>query len=342
MMKKQLTIGAWLLIVAILPAAAQLASSHGSSPSSTPVALAKQHAPATPVARVNGTVLTQDDLLREEFTIFPYARQHGGKVPKEMESQIRQGALQMIIFEELVYQEALRRKMTVSPAKMAKAEADFRKQFPTTQEYQHFMALECQGSEQVLRTKIRRSILIDTLAKSEVDTKAAVTPAQLRAFYDKNPQKFEYPESFAIQTISFIPPQKATAQQVQEAKKRAETALPQAKAAKNYEEFGVLAEKISEDDYRVMMGDHKVTPREKLAPQALDALLKLQAGQVTDIIQVDQVYTIIRLNKHIPAGKTKFEDVQKQLKDELQKQKTNEVRTAWGKQLRANAKIEVL
>ena len=57
---------------------------------------------AKPVARVNGMVLTDADLLREEYAIFPYARQHNG-IPKEMEPQIRKGAMQMIIFEELVY-----------------------------------------------------------------------------------------------------------------------------------------------------------------------------------------------------------------------------------------------
>jgi hypothetical protein len=67
-----------------------------------------------PVARVNGAVLTDRDLLREMFAIFPYARQHNG-FPKAQEASIRQGALEMIIFEELVYQEAMRRKLTVPP-----------------------------------------------------------------------------------------------------------------------------------------------------------------------------------------------------------------------------------
>ena len=79
-----------------------------------------------PVARVNGSVLTDADLVREEYAIFPYARQHNG-IPKDLAPQIRDGALKMIIFEELVYQEALRRKMTVPAAKMQRAEADFRK-----------------------------------------------------------------------------------------------------------------------------------------------------------------------------------------------------------------------
>src|SRR6516165_9573876 len=62
-----------------------------------------------PVARVNGAVLTSADLVREEYAIFPYARQHNG-IPKEFEKQIHDGALKMVIFEELVYQEALHRK----------------------------------------------------------------------------------------------------------------------------------------------------------------------------------------------------------------------------------------
>ena len=113
-----------------------------------------------PVVRVNGSVLTDADLVREEYAIFPYARQHGG-IPKELASQIRDGAMKMIIFEELVYQEALRRKMTVPAAKMQHAEADFRKQFATPDEFNAFLQSDFHGSRQLLQAKIRRSLLIE-------------------------------------------------------------------------------------------------------------------------------------------------------------------------------------
>jgi parvulin-like peptidyl-prolyl isomerase len=293
-----------------------------------------------PVARVNGAVLTDLDLQREIFTIFPYARQHGGNVPKELEPGIRQGALQMIIFEELVYQEAQRRKMTVSAERLSRAETEFRKQSPT--DYNNFLQAECKGSPQVMREKIRRTLLIEQLLKIEVDSKSAVSVAEAKAFYDKNPGSFQYPESFAIQTISFLPPEKATPSQIQEARKRAEETLPKAKATKNYEEFGLLAEKVSEDDYRVMMGDHKTLDRAQIAPAVLQALLALQPGQITGIIQVENVYTIVRLNKHILAGKRKFEDEKEQLIKQLEKTKTNQVRANLDKKLKQKAKIEVL
>ena len=58
-----------------------------------------------PAVRVNGAVLTEADVVGEMYSIFPYARQHGG-FPKAMEADIRKGAIEMIIFEELLYQEA--------------------------------------------------------------------------------------------------------------------------------------------------------------------------------------------------------------------------------------------
>lgn len=294
-----------------------------------------------PVARVNGAVLTDTDLVREEYAIFPYARQHSG-VPKELEPGIRDGALKMIIFEELVYQEAVRRKMTVSPARMQRAEADFRKQFSNSAEFNALLQSEFRGSQQMLREKIRRSLLIEGLLKAEIDDKSVVTPAELKAYYDKNQARFRIVESYTFQTISILPPAKATADQLKEGRKRAEDALRQAKLTKNAEEFGMLAEKISDDDYRVMMGQHKPVIVEQLAPQVLKVLTAMKANDVSDVIQIDQAYTILHLNVHTPAGVQKFADVKVHLAKDLQQSKGNQLRSTLDSRLRKNAKIEEL
>ena len=126
------------------------------------------------MVRVNGAVLTDRDLLREMYTIFPYARVHNG-FPKPMEADIRAGAIKMMIFEELVYQEAKHRNMTVPPAQMSRAMAEFRQQFHSPQEYQQFLQVEFQGSQKLLQVKVERSLLIDKLLKLEVTDKAAAS-----------------------------------------------------------------------------------------------------------------------------------------------------------------------
>lgn len=338
-MNCKVAIGGILLLA--LTSAAQVASHaptvfHGASTSAAAVDSNR------PIARVNGAVLTQADLLREEYSIFPYARQHGGTIPREMEPEIRNGAMKMIIFEELVYQEAQRRKMTIPKAKLQHAEAAFRSQFETPQEYNALLQNEFHGSQKLLRSKIERSLLIEALLKSEIDSKSAVSLAEAKVYYDKNPARFQVPESFTFQTISIMPPQKATPEQLKEGRKRAEDALKQAKATKTDEEFGMLAEKISEDDYRVMMGQHKPIPRDQLAPQVVTALLAMKPGNVSNLIQVDQIYTVIRLNAHMPAGKTSFDSVKARLQKEMQQSKTNQLRSVLDKKLRQNAKIEEL
>jgi parvulin-like peptidyl-prolyl isomerase len=294
-----------------------------------------------PVARVNGSVLTDRDLLREMYMIFPYARQHNGTFPQAMEADIRRGALKMIEFEELVYQEALRRKMTIAPARLNLAEKEFSHQFHTPDQYRTFLATECRGDRRVLRAKIRRSLLIEDLLKADVDNKSAVSMPEVSAYYRQHPEKFRMTESFAIQTISMLPA-KTGADPSKEARKRADDALRQAKATKSYEEFGMLAERISEDDYRVVMGDHKLVERSKLPPQILSVVEKMQPGQVSDVIQVDQVYTIARLNAHVPAGMRQFADVKDRLREYLRRENVERLRSGLNARLRKTAKIEEL
>jgi len=330
------------LLVLALSAGAQMVSSHTPTiaAGNGPQSVAPQSA-GQPVVRVNGAVLTDRDLAREIQAIFPYEKTHNG-IPKSMEPEMRKGALEMIIFEELVYQEALRRKMTVPPERMKRAEAQFRKQFASEQEFQQVMQVEVHGSVPLMREKIRRALLIESLLKSEVTDKAKVTPAEALAYYKANPKKFSHGELFSLQTISIIPPENANPDVVKEAQKRAQDAAKEAKATKSYKDFGLLAERVSDDDWHVNMGDRKQVEAEKLPPPVLKVARAMKPGQVSDLIHLGPNYTLFRLNAHTPAGTTPFQEVKPKLTVDLQKQKTEQIRSAFDKRLRKTAKIEVL
>lgn len=340
-MKHRLPICAFL-VMALTAASAQMASH---SPTAIANPASAQTSPLQvsdkPVARVNGAVLTDRDLLREMYMIFPYAQQHNG-FPKAQEAQIRQGALEMIIFEELVYQEAVRRKLAISPEKLNRAESEFRGQFKSPEQYQQYVQAEMQGSEQKLKQKMRRSLLIEQVLKTDVEDRSAISLAEVQAYYAKNAAKYSQPESFSIQSISIVPPLKATPEQEKEARKKAEAALSQAKASKSYQDFGLLAEKLSEDDFRVNMGDHKSVAADKLPPQVVKTLQPMQNGQLTGLIQIETAFTIIRLNSHTPPRKKPLAEVRNELKTELQKSKYEKLRSGLAKQLRAKAKIEMV
>ena len=149
------------------------------------------------------------------------------------------------------------------------------------------------------------------------------------------------PETFTFQSISIVPPLKPSPQQAKDAQQKAQDVLKQAKTTKSYQDFGLLAEKVSEDDFRVNMGDHKAVGRDKLPPDVVKALLAIQPGQTTGLIQIESAYTIIRLNAHSAPKKKSLDEVKADLKVELQKNKYEKLRSGLDKQLRAKAKIQV-
>jgi len=296
---------------------------------------------ARPVVKVNASILTDRDLLRAMYTVFPYARQHNG-FPQALEPEIRKAGLEIIIFEELVYQEAKRRGLTVSPSRLRNAEAEFRKQFPSQEVYEEFLKLEANGSRQAMREKIRRSLLIESVLTSDVERKSVVSVAEARAYYSKNPKQYEHGETFNIQTISIIPPANTSPQVQNEARKKAQEALRQAKATKSYREFGLLAEKTSDDDWRVNMGDRKQVERDMLPPPLVEAALKMKPGEVSDLLQFGSNYTLFRLNGYTPAGKAEFAAVQAQIQSDLQKARFNQLRGELHQRLRKTATVNGL
>ncbi len=109
-------------------------------------------------------------------------------------------------------------KLTVSPEKLKAAEADFRKQFSSAEEYQQFVQTEMGGSKDMVRQKIQRSLLIEQVLKLEVQDKSAVSAAEAKAYYDNNPEKYQVAESFNFQSISMLPPHNATSGAVERSK----------------------------------------------------------------------------------------------------------------------------
>jgi hypothetical protein len=331
-------VAAGLICGSMVFAQTPLVSSHTSPVNNPPPSTVT--AAMKPAVRVNSAVLTEADVVRQMYRIFPYASQHGG-FPKAMESDIRNGAIEMMIFEELLYQEAGRLKIPIAPEQLSRAETAFRKQLGSSA-YEQFLRTECWGSRQVLREKIRRSLLIEKMLETEVERKSVVAAVEARAYYDKNPKQFEKSESLRIQTISIIPPQNSGAAVDREARRRAEEACKLARETKSYQDFGLLAEKISDDDWHVNMGDRNFVQISTLPPPVVKAAAAMKPGEVSSLIQLGNAYTIFRLVEHEPAGKTPFAAVKNKLQSDLQKQKRVEVRAALNQKLRKNAKVEVL
>jgi parvulin-like peptidyl-prolyl isomerase len=153
--------------------------------------------------------------------------------------------------------------------------------------------------------------------------------------------QYKHEQMLHIQSISIIPPNQSSSV-LKEARQRAEQAAKQAQEARTYRDFGLLAEKVSDDDFHVNMGDHKPMEASKLPPPIVQLADKMKPGDVSGLIQLGNNYTIFRLEARVPAGTTPFAEVKAKLQAEIQKQRTEQLRSTLAQKLRKNAKIETL
>jgi hypothetical protein len=134
--------------------------------------------PQTPIARINGVVLTQAYLDEELQRLFPYYAIHGGKVPAGAEVELRQQALHDAVLHELVYQEARRRNLRVSPAKWNQRVGKLRGNFDSRQAFEAAVKKKY-GSVQEFERRLRRAMLVEQLWDAEVTRKSARKPCVL-------------------------------------------------------------------------------------------------------------------------------------------------------------------
>lgn len=292
---------------------------------------------ATVVARVNGVALTQAQLREQEEAIFPYFKMHGGEIPASSRPEIHRRAMDKLILDELLYQECQRRKMQIPDAQFQKGLSDLRKAFASPQKYKEAVTKKY-GSVAAFERRVRRALLVRQLWDAEVKKKSVVTDAYLLNYYRTNQKRFVRPEAANIQSISFLFPNNATAEQKQQARKKAEEYLPKAQAAKNYEEFGILAEKVSEDPWKVMMGDHKWTHRGQVDPQ-FEPIFSMKPGESTGILESKEGFHILRVNDRQPQRQMTFKEMQVSLRKELEATRKTERAEQFEKALRKNADI---
>jgi len=244
------------------------------------------------------------------------------------------------VLHELVYQEARRRNLQVPPLKWQKRLQKIRQGFPSRQAYEA-AATKQYGSVAAYERNLRRAMLVEQLWNAEVTRKSVVTVEAQRAYYQSHKAQYLRPEAVWLQSITISFPATATAEQKQEARKIAEQTLVKAKAAKTYEEFGTLAEQLSQDDWRVMMGDHSWVHRGTVTPDLEQALFTMKKGQVSGVMETSSGYVILRANDYQPQRQMPFAEMAATIRQRLETEQRDKRSKEFEQLLRSKAEVQM-
>jgi peptidyl-prolyl cis-trans isomerase C len=166
-----------------------------------------------------------------------------------------------------------------------------------------------------------------------------VSEADAKAVYDKNPNEFKRPEMVRASHILARFPENADAAAKQKARAKIEGVLKDVRAGGDFAE---LARKHSEDGSAQAGGDLNFFAKEQMVPSFAEAAFALQSGRVSDIVETQFGYHIIKTTDRRAGGTVPFDEVKDQIAGYLRQQRQQEKTDALIEQLRAKAKIEVL
>lgn len=326
------------------PPAEQTAKAEGSA-AATPAA--QPEAPPPPpkpmpavipdvVARVNGQDVTKADFDRLVRNI---ELNNGGRsVPADRRDEILRGALDQLVIYTVLSQEVKSRNLTVPEAEVEGNLQEMKKRAGSEQEFQKALA-ERGMTEAKLRSDAKIDMAISKLMENEVANLGEATDAQVREFYDKNPDKFKQPEAVRASHILIKVEPNAPDAVKQKARAKAEGL---AKQAKGGVDFAKLARENSDDGSAAQGGDLNFMVEGQTVAPFNKALFSLPPNQVSDVVETEFGYHVIKVTEKRAASQVPFEQVSAKIRAFLTEQRKQERAKAFIDDLKKKARIEVL
>ncbi|MDD2701875.1 MAG: SurA N-terminal domain-containing protein [Sideroxydans sp.] len=269
------------------------------------------------------------------------AFQKDGRFDKQVyEAALRAQGMSPELFEYRVRQDILNRQLTDAYA-------------------QNGFAAETTADTLIRLNEQQRVVSVATLGLEAFEKKAVVADAEVQQYYDQNPQQFEVPERAQVDYVVFsadaladkINPSAAEVKRYydehlgefstqeerqashilvsvatqagdaerQAAKQKAEQLLADVKAAPT--KFAALAKEHSQDPGSAANGgDLGMFGRGMMVKPFDDAVFSMKVGQISDLVQTDFGYHIIKLTSIKPSKAQSLKDVSALIEQRLRAQ----------------------
>ena len=287
------------------------------------------------LARVNGQPVTKADFDR---LIKNMEMSAGQPVPAERRDEIYRKALDQLITYTALSQEVKARDLSIPDAEVDANLAGMRKQFPTEEEFQKALAARGMTPDR-LRADAKIDMAINKLMEGEVASLPEATDAQVREFYDKNPDKFKQDETVRASHILIPVDAKADDAARKAARAKADAI---ARKAKGGEDFAQLARENSSDGSAANGGDLGPMRRGQTVANFDKALFAMQPGQISDVVDTEFGFHIIKVTEKTPPSTVPFEQVSPRIRDFLTEQQKQDKAQAFIEALKKKYKVEVL
>ncbi|HEX9078808.1 MAG TPA: peptidylprolyl isomerase [Desulfuromonadaceae bacterium] len=324
------------VIAALLLGFATLASAAEPDQKAAPAKPAETRNTAEVIARVNGTEIRMGDLMRAEKVIM--SGQPGLEVPPDRQKEFDQEALSQLISAELLYQAGQKLGVKDLDKKVDERVAQDKARFAKAEDFAKAIA-RLGMDEKELRAFIRRDMVIGNFVDQTIAAKITVPEEESRKFYDENKAKFTRGETVRASHILCGVDAKATAEEKKKAREKAEKLRKELAAGAD---FATLAKENSTCPSSKQGGDLGYFGKGQMVPAFEKAAFALKPGEMSDVVETQFGYHIIKLTDKKGPETVAFKDVRPRIEEYLRHQKVQAAVNAYLADARKGAAVDIL
>jgi len=288
------------------------------------------------LAVVNGVVITKVDFDRKLHQVKQHMLRQGQQISDDRLAKMKTDILETMINEELLFQESRKKGITVEPEAIAADLKRIKKGFATDADFKKLIA-ESGLTEAELQSDIERGHVINKLIDDQIAALVVIPDQEIKTFYDTHPNSFKKSEQVRASHILIKIDPKAEPSVKDEKKAKLQKIQ---KRLKGGEDFAVLAKEFSECSSNIKGGDLGYFGRGNMVKPFEDVAFKLKTGEVSDIVETQFGYHLIKVVDKKPESVVGYEDVKDNIGQYLKKEKTGEELKGYIDKLREKAVIE--
>lgn len=255
---------------------------------------------------VNGDEIRAGEVRLAMQSIVQRLVQQG--IPPEQE-KVENAALAQTIDMYLLVQEAGRRELTVDPTTVNGILEGIIAQNGGRDQLAGSLA-EAGVELEDVRRNIHGSELVRKLVEDEIKPTITVSDEDVSTFYAENPDQFKTPEEVHARHILRKVEAEAGDEDKAAARAAAEAARTRALAG---EDFAELARELSEGPSGPNGGDLGFFTADRMVPPFSEAAFALQPGQISEVVETQFGYHVIKVEARKDASTMALEDIRDRL-----------------------------
>jgi parvulin-like peptidyl-prolyl isomerase len=292
-----------------------------------------------PAAKVNGTVISE---ARLQSGLDAYMRQRkigaGGVFNPDFYKQMKRQVLDVLISQELLWQEASERGLVATDETVEAALARIRERYQTEGEL--LSKIREGGFDlETFSVDLKHRLSVQRLVVEVIAPDVAVSDEEVHAFYLANRERFSQPEQVHARHILIKVATDADDATRQAARERIEAIAVEAQGGADFAE---LATQHSEGPTAAKGGDLGVFGRGQMVKPFEQVAFTLEPGAVSEPVETVFGYHVIKVEARRGGGEMSEEAAAPQIRNHLGRTKVQEAVEAYVMALREQAEVEVI